>query len=381
MIRTPTFHMPGFVMPTVRSAVRLAAAASILSLVAACATHEVDFQGEGAGFVGQGAPIMAVLETPSVGTVGDDAADDPAVWASARPVTVMGRQTPGFVAGTDKKSGLYIYGFDGQVLQFMPEGLLNNVDVAEGLSIAGRPQLLLGASDRTPGKTGVALYLFDPAGTGDNGVRYWGSVATDVVEPYGFCFGKRGDEIHAVLVGHEGELRQFVLTADADAKPVAREVRRAEIGSISEGCAADEAGDALYINEENVGLWRYGLDPASGAARTLIQPIAPGVLVADAEGLTTITDGDARYLISSSQGDSAFPVWRIDGAAPQYKGRFVVVDGAVDGVTGTDGLAAASGPVGPFPEGLVVIQDDVNDVGTQNFKYVDWRAIRAALGL
>ena len=42
MIRTPTFHMPGFVMPTVRSAVRLAAAASILSLVAACATHEVD---------------------------------------------------------------------------------------------------------------------------------------------------------------------------------------------------------------------------------------------------------------------------------------------------------------------------------------------------
>ena len=45
------------------------------------------------------------------------------------------------------------------------------------------------------------------------------------------------------------------------------------------------------------------------------------------------------------------------------------------------GLAAASGAVGPFPEGLVVIQDDVNDVGTQNFKYVDWRDIRRALGL
>jgi len=28
-----------------------------------------------------------------------------------------------------------------------------------------------------------------------------------------------------------------------------------------------------------------------------------------------------------------------------------------------------------------VIQDDVNDVGTQNFKYVDWRDIRRALGL
>ncbi|RSB46487.1 MULTISPECIES: phytase [Brevundimonas] len=350
-------------------------------LLAACAGHEADYQGEGGGFVGQGAPVRAVLETPSVGTVGDDAADDPAVWASTTPVTIGGVQTPGFVVGTDKKAGLYVYGFDGTILQFMPEGLLNNVDVVEGLSLDGRPQLLIGASDRTPGRTGVALYLFDPAGTGDNKVRYWGSIATDVVEPYGFCFARRGEEVHAVLVGHEGELRQFIVAAGTDGRPAAQLVRRAEIGSISEGCAADPATDALYIAEENVGLWRYGLDPASGGTRTLVQPVAPGLLVADAEGLTTLTDGAARYLIASSQGDSTFPVWRIDGAEPQYKGRFVVVDGVVDGVTGTDGLAALGGAVGPFPEGLVVIQDDVNDTGTQNFKYVDWRDIRAALGL
>ncbi|RYG19866.1 MAG: phytase, partial [Caulobacteraceae bacterium] len=261
-----------------RSTTRLLAACAIMSLLAACATHEVDFQGEGEGFVGPGAPVQAVLETPSVGTAGQDAADDPAVWASAAPVMVMGKQTPGFVAGTDKKSGLYIYGFDGQILQFLPEGLLNNVDVVEGLSVGGRPQVVLGASDRTPGKTGISLYTFDPAGTGDNGVRYWGAVATDVIEPYGFCFARRGAEVHAILVGHEGELRQFILSVGANGKPAAREVRRAEIGTISEGCAADEATDALYINEENVGLWRYGLNPASGAARTLIQPIAKDIL-------------------------------------------------------------------------------------------------------
>lgn len=363
------------------SLARSLSACAALALLAACATHEVDYQGEGAGLVGPGAPVTAVLETPSVGTAGQDAADDPAVWASANPVTIMGRQTPGFVAGTDKKSGLYIYGFDGNILQFLPEGLLNNVDVVEGLSVGGRPQVVLGASDRTPGKTGISLYTFDPAGTGQNGVRYWGAVATDVVEPYGFCFARRGAEVHAILVGHEGELRQFILGVDAAGQPTARLVRTAEIGTISEGCAADEATDALYINEENVGLWRYGLNPASGAARTLIQPIAKDILVADAEGLTTITDPSGRYLIASSQGDSTFPVWRIDGAAPEYKGRFKIVDGAVDGVTGTDGLAAASGQVGPFPDGLVVIQDDVNDVGTQNFKYVDWRDIRRALGL
>lgn len=363
------------------SLARSLTACAALALLAACATHEVDYQGEGAGVVGPGAPVMATLETPSVGTAGQDAADDPAVWASAAPVTIMGQSTPGFVAGTDKKSGLYIYGFDGKILQFLPEGLLNNVDVVEGLSVGGRPQVVLGASDRTPGKTGISLYTFDPAGTGRNGMRYWGAVATDVVEPYGFCFARRGAEVHAILVGHEGELRQFVLGVDAAGRPTARLVRTAEIGTISEGCAADEATDALYINEENVGLWRYGLNPASGAARTLIQPIARDILVADAEGLTTISDASGRYLIASSQGDSTFPVWRIDGAAPEYKGRFKVVDGAVDGITGTDGLAAASGQVGPFPDGLVVIQDDVNDVGTQNFKYVDWRDIRRALGL
>ena len=106
------------------------------------------------------------------------------------------------------------------------------------------------------------------------------------------------------------------------------------------------------------------------------------MLVADAEGLTVIADGAARYLIGSSQGDSTFPVWRIDGAAPEYKGRFVVQQEAIDGVTGTDGLDALGGPVGArFPEGVVVVQDDVNDVGNQNFKYIDWRDIRTALGL
>ena len=75
-------------------------------------------------------------------------------------------------------------------------------------------------------------------------------------------------------------------------------------------------------------------------------------------------------------------LWRIDGAAPVYAGRFVVQDGTVDRVTGTDGLAARGGPVGDaFPEGLVVVQDDINDIGTQNFKYIDWRDIRTALGL
>lgn len=361
---------------------RLLITSALALALSGCATGEVDYQGEGEGFVGPGVRVQARLETPSVGTGGgEDAADDPAIWMFDAPVRVGEATTPGFVVGTDKKAGLYVYGLDGTVLQFMPEGLLNNVDAVDGLSIGGRDQLVLGASDRTPGRTGVSLYRFDPTGAAGNAVVPWGAIQTDVVEPYGFCFARRGAEVHTILVGHEGEVRQWVLSVGAGGEPVAREVRRFDIGTISEGCVADEATNALYLGEENVGVWRYGLDPASGDSRTLVQGIQRDVLVADAEGLTIIADGAARYLIGSSQGDSAFPVWRIDGASPAYVGRFVVEAGAVDAVTGTDGLAALGGAVGPFPEGLVVVQDDVNDVGTQNFKYIDWRDIKVALGL
>ena len=45
--------------------ISLAASACLLALLGACATHEVDYQGEGEGVIGQGSPVQAVLETPS----------------------------------------------------------------------------------------------------------------------------------------------------------------------------------------------------------------------------------------------------------------------------------------------------------------------------
>lgn len=350
------------------------ATVAALAFLSACASVERP---------GPGAPVRAAVETPSVGTAGQDAADDPAIWASGRSVTIGGVQTRGFVAGTDKKAGLYIYGLDGAVLQFLPDGLLNNVDVIEGLSVGGKPQVLLGASDRGPGRLGMTLYLFDPAATGtDNAVRPWGVVGSDLIEPYGFCFGQRNGEIHAVLIGKDGQVRQSIVGVDAAGAPALREVRRFAVGSISEGCAIDEASNALFIGEELVGVWRYGFDPAAGDARTSVGTVDGDQLTADVEGATVIQDGNRRYLLVSSQGDSGFAVWRIDGSAPVYAGRFAVhASETIDEVTGTDGIDALGGPVGDFPEGLVVVQDDVNDRGTQNFKYIDWREIRTALGL
>lgn len=327
--------------------------------------------------------VPAALETHAVATANADAADDPAIWAPAAGTSALykGVAIPGLIAGTDKKAGLYIYALDGSELGFLPEGLLNNVDLRGGVNVAGRPQVVLGASDR--GRMGVALYLYDPAAADPaNAVRPWGFVKSDVVEPYGFCMARIGAELHAILVGKDGQVRQYRIE-EANGQPSGTEVRRFAVGTQSEGCVADDEAGQLYVGEELKGVWRYGLGPQAGVARTSVEAVdATGRLVADVEGTTLIRDRGATYLLVSSQGDSAFAVWRVDGVAPVYSGRFeVTAAGGVDAVSGTDGLDAFSGPIGAYPEGLVVVQDDQNESATQNFKLVDWREVRRALGL
>ncbi|WP_129793413.1 phytase [Sphingosinicella sp. CPCC 101087] len=339
----------------------------------------------GCATVPVGAPAVDVApsgETVAVGTANADAADDPAIWAAPAGTDAMlgGQAVRGFIAGTDKKAGLYVYGLDGAQLQFIRDGLLNNVDLREGVTVDGREQVLIGASDR--GRMGIALYLFDPASRDPaNQLRPWGFIRSDVTEPYGFCLGMSGGAPHAFLIGKDGETRQYRIETGPSG-PTGTEVRRFAIGSQSEGCVVDDSAGRLYVGEENGGVWRYALDAGSGSERIQLQAIDDsGRLVPDVEGVTLIRDGGATYLIVSSQGDSAFALWRVDGAEPAYVGRFRVGAGdGIDAVTGTDGLDARGGPVGDYPEGLVVVQDDENE-GAQNFKLIDWRAIKAALGL
>src|SRR5262249_52778925 len=151
-----------------------------------------------------------------------------------------------------------------------------------------------------------------------------------------------------------------------------------------EGCVADDARGRLYLGEEGRGVWQFDLG-ATPAPGKLIAEAPSDMLKPDVEGLAFLDDGAAAWLIVSSQGDSAFAVWGVDGAGPQYKGRFSVIEAnGIDAVTGTDGVAAQGGRVGAFPEGLVVMQDDVDNGVTrqsQNFKLVDWREVKKALGL
>lgn len=351
-----------------------------LWLLAGCAAIDPEATSDSAKLLkGVGTPVPAAGETQAVATQSADAADDPAIWVDPKD------SSRAVVFGTDKQAGLYSYDLAGAVTQFIPDGRLNNVDLREGFPTPAGPRVLVAASDR--GRMGAALYLLDPATLK---TAPWGLAKLDLAEPYGLCMGRRGDGFIVIVDGTDGQVRQVRIAAGADGAVVATEERRFAVGSQTEGCVVDDRKGALYIGEEDHAIWRYDLDPASGSARTLVAAAPSAMLQPDIEGLALLRDGEKTWLIASSQGDSAFAVWRVDGAAPAYAGRFsVMAANGVDGITGTDGLDAMGGTVGRFGNGLLVIQDDVDSEGEalsnarqrQNFKFVDWRAVSDALGL
>ncbi|MDX2287305.1 MAG: phytase [Hyphomicrobiaceae bacterium] len=328
-------------------------------------------------------PLLTVpssVETEAVASA-EDAADDAEIWRDASA------PAKSLVIATDKKSGLVVYDLSGKLLQSLAVGRLNNVDLrANWPSASGdgkSPSVLIAASDRT--RLGVSFFALDPV---TRIVTHLDRafLAADVSEPYGLCLyrSRRDASLYAVVVSKDGEVRQFALAAGPDGAVAGTLVRTFAVGSIAEGCVADDRTGALFIAEENRGIWRYGAEPTSGDARTLVAEVDNRLLMADVEGLTLHPEGDAGgHLIASSQGNSTFVVFSLPSLVPA--GRFHVgvnAEAGIDEVTGTDGVAAAAGNFGPaFPDGLLVVQDDENPGSAQNFKLVSWALVRRQLGL
>jgi len=345
-------------------------------LLAGCATAGVEAVSDSGGMtVGAGKPVMASAETPPVGTAARDAADDPAIWVDPAD------RKRGVIIGADKQAGLYVYDLAGKQMQYLPGGKPNNVDLREGFPTASGPKVLVAASDRGRRGAGAALFLLDPVTLK---LSFWAAVPIDLVEPYGLCMARRGEAFLMIVNGTDGQVRQLRVTTGPDGKPKLAEERRFAVATQPEGCVADDARGRLYLGEEGRGIWRYdlGTTPVAGE---LIAEAPSAMLMPDVEGLALLEDGEATWLIASSQGDSAFAVWKVGDTEALFFGRFSVVEAnGIDAVTGTDGVAAQGRLVGGFSRGLVVVQDDV-DTGPggarQNFKLVDWGRIKDVLGL
>ena len=320
--------------------------------------------------------VQAALETEPVASRGD-AADDAAIWANpANPAASV-------IIGTDKKRGLVLYRLDGTVVQSLPDGRMNNVDLRDGFALGERTVTVVAASDRD--RDAIALYLLDPAtqtlaGIGDGVLR------TGLTRIYGLCmYAEHASGRQYVFVNDkDGRYQQHELEARPGGRIGTRLVREFRLARQPEGCAADDELGWLYVGEEDTGFYRLAAAPDAAVTLERVDRTGGGRLVADVEGITIYRrPGGEGYVIVSSQGDDAYAVYR-RRPPNEYLGRFRIIDGVVDGVTSTDGLDATSQPFpAPFADGLLVVQDDRNTAPSdaQNFKLVPWSEVRRALGL
>ncbi|MCW2700721.1 MAG: phytase [Blastococcus sp.] len=288
--------------------------------------------------------VQPVDETTPVAHTGD-AADDPAIWVHpAQPSASL-------IIGNDKKGALETYDLSGHRLQRTSTGptVWGNVDVRGNLVVA------------------------------------WNGVIP-TVGGEGLCLYQSATTLHVFAITKRGVQRQYaVLDTDGDGLYEGRLVRQFEIGSESEGCAADDANGALFVSEEDVALWRYGAEPGAGSDRTAVDRVTAegGQITTDAEGVAVVGD----YVIVSAQnvaspGSSFFVVY--DRSTNAYVKSFRVADGTnVDDCDRTDGSAAYAGTLGPlFPAGLFLCQDGPNNApgsaGNQNVKLVPYERVVAA---
>lgn len=324
--------------------------------------------------------VTALVETAPVKNAGD-AADDPAIWADpdapARSVVI----------GTDKQAGMYLYDMQGKVLQFRPDGDMNNTDLRGHFELAGDEVVLVTASDRT--HDSIAIYRLDTQ------ARQLVEVAdglqdTGMDDPYGLCMYRNPDNGKTyvfVTTNGKGLVRQWELVA-ADGRVHTRKVREFRFDSQTEGCAAHDAAGVLFVDEEDKALWTLGAQPESGDNMNAIDRVDDNpALVADLEGVGIYDLGNGRgYIVISVQGNDTYAVYRLEGDH-EYLGSFAVVaDGArgIDGISQTDGLEVTSRNLGPgFEHGAMIAQDGRNVLPpeNQNYKYVSWDAIAAALDL
>ena len=304
-----------------------------------------------------------------------DAADDPAVWIHPQ------EPAQSLILGTDKQGGLHTYKMDGSAHQLVADGArLNNVDVLYDFNLDGRTVDLALASVRGGKKErAVKVWAIVTATRRLSDVTDGASIrALGGREAMGTCGYRsaRTGRFYFFVTGEKGNVEQYELQNAGAGKVSGTMVRKLRLGSLTEGCVADDELGFLYLAEEAVGIWKFGAEPDAGAAGKLVARVGENGLAADVEGLTIYYSARGRgYLIASSQGNNSYKVYDRAGEN-RYALTIDPKAGGIDDVSETDGICVTSCPTSrQFAKGVFVVQDGANAGGNQNFKLYGWEDI------
>lgn len=343
--------------------------------------------------------VSAKVETPDTPGTGDYN-DDPAIIVHptdpSRSVVATSNKD---YNGSDR-GGVFVYDLSGNPVHTESLGTaFNNIDVEYNFGQAspftdeftgefgGEPAIgiLVGATGRVSGN--LHFWEYDFASTGDE-MRPVGTIDPGYGDqPYGFAMGRLGQTHYAFSSQDNGTSVEQWELSESGGSIAAKLVRTIQTNGQVEGIVVDDQNGVVYLSEELGAIKKYGTDPGSGTAHTVIDRVGTGGnLVADIEGLSIYygPDADTGYLIASSQGESRYAVYDRAGSNA-YLGEFAVGSSAsgIDGASSTDGLDVSNVNFGgQFSQGMLVIHDNSNTgADSSNFKFVGWDSIAALGGL
>ncbi|WP_420934611.1 phytase [Alteromonas sp. A081] len=296
-----------------------------------------------------------------------DAADDPAIWVDSKS------PAKSLIIGTDKKAGLDVFDLNGQRLQHLPIGKVNNVDVRQSVRFGQQTMDLAVASNRT-GNT-LSVFNIDVM---TRQVSHVADLPTPLTDAYGLCLYQPEQGLEVFINDTDGRYLRYKLNVNKG-EFSASLMEQFEVPSQPEGCVADDTHQQLIYGEEAAGIWLRNIAEV-GSASIKVANLSEKVH-ADIEGMDMYHIDDLRYLVASSQGNDSYAVYAIDDDF-RWLGSFRIAPNfnkGIDGASETDGLAISSVNLGKaFPYGLLVVQDGRNVMPSnkQNFKLVSGAKVR-----
>lgn len=283
------------------------------------------------------------------------------------------RPDGGVIAASGDLGGLEFFGLDGQPLMAVPGGEIQAVDARPD-----QQRTLIAALDSQAGR--LRLFARD---------NFSGAVtpvdAREIKLGFsgeGLCLYRsaRDNALYAYAMGRSGELDQWLLYPVADGKVDGRVVRRLRLSSEAKFCVADDKTGALYVAQQDVGVWRYDADPEADPIPVIVDINRLGRIASEVGGLALVDGGpSASFLIAANNGAGDYNVYDRN-AEDRWIGAFRLDRNGGPAIEEAAGLFAARAPVGTdFPGGVLLVADDANN--NPDIKIVGWSNVAKALNL
>jgi len=304
--------------------------------------------------------------------------DDPAIWLNHADLSKS------LIIGTDKDQdgALYVFDMNGKIQKEKVIRNLkrpNNVDIAYGLMLGGKPVDIAVVTEREANQIRI-FSLPDMKAIDEGGIAVF--KGDSMQAPMGISlYTRSSDKAVFAIVGRKngpanGYLWQYRLQDDGNGNVKGTLVRK--FGKYSgkkeiESIAVDNELGFVYYSDEQVGVRKYYADPDSADKQLALIPNKG--FTEDNEGISIYKTGPKTgFILVSDQGADQFHIFRREGEASDPNAHSLVKTVKVT-ADQSDGSEVTSTPILPqFPKGLFVVMSE-----GKVFHYYRWEDIIGSL--